>query len=182
MNGEIWPFVGTENDPGTADARVAWYAKTVSGGARFLSIADDGTVTLMDLPAQTSATGTYSFVTHLFQTEAGQLPTPLYGTTGYNGNNDRWEWLESGGGQPATLLVNGDVWGFTGSDAEGIRWCAVVTAGPARRKARPTGAADLSACFVLSVVFMILPPAAGDLPRNDHARPGCPRAGIWATD
>ena len=127
VNGEIWPFVGTENDPGTADARVAWYAKTVSGGARFLSIADDGTVTLMDLPTQTNATGTYSFVTHLFQTEAGQLPTPLYGTKGYNGNNDRWEWLEPGGGQPSTLLVGGDVWGFTGSDAEGTHYAGYYT-------------------------------------------------------
>ena len=81
-----------------------------------------------------TATGTYSFVTHLFQTDAGQLPMPLYGTAGYNGNNVRWEWLEPGGGQPATLLVNGDVWGFTGSDAEGIS--GVQASLPARRVAR----------------------------------------------
>ena len=100
-----------------------------------------------------TGTGTYSFVTHLFQTDAGQLPMPLYGIAGYNGNNVRWGWLESGGGQPATLLVNGDVRGFTGSDAEGIRWCAGVTARPARRKARPRGGCGLVGLFRLARGF-----------------------------
>ena len=95
----------------------------------------------MDLnpAAPSTATGTYSFVTHLFQTDAGQLPVPLYGTAGYNGTNVRWEWLEPGSGQPATLLVNDDVWGFTGSDAEGNRRSNRATGGRSASRTRNKG-------------------------------------------
>ena len=103
-----------------------------SGGA-FLKLRigignGNGNVTRTAYPAQTSKTGTYSTVTHLFQTTAGQLPMPMYGTTGYTDNNVRWGGLAPPHDRPSTVLVARDVWGYTGSDAGGDHYAGYYAA------------------------------------------------------
>ncbi|MEO6755183.1 MAG: hypothetical protein ABIP85_25715 [Chthoniobacteraceae bacterium] len=99
-------------------------------GSTFLTItgnvAGSGVVTLTDCAAQTAATGSYSFQSHLFQTAPDQLPMPIHGTEPTN-NNVRWGWLLPGDGRPATIRVAGEVWGFTGSDAGGDHYAGYYT-------------------------------------------------------
>lgn len=128
----IWLYLGTAAEDSNPSTQAAYYGNAATGGPGSLllkiRLSGDGAsriVTLTDYAGQTSTAGTYDTTTHLFQTTPGQLPVPMYGTSGYNGtaeysgNNVRWGWLQPADGRPSTVRVADEVWGFTGADANG---------------------------------------------------------------
>ena len=124
----IWKFLGVAAEDGNSSGPAAYYgnAATDGPGAFLLKIrSSDGTVTLTDYIGHTSKTGTYNAQTHLFQSNVEQLPMPMYGTNPLS-NNVRWGWLVPSG-RPATVLVAGDVWGYTGTDGNGDHYAGYYT-------------------------------------------------------
>lgn len=128
VSGEIWPYLGSIGDPADPSQQVAWYGSISPPPSACLKITGNvagiGQVMLTDFASATatSKTGSYNYGTHLFQTSqtaAAQLPMPIYGTEGPNGNNVRWGWLHPADGRPDTILVAGEVWGFTDTDGAG---------------------------------------------------------------
>ena len=121
----ICPYICTSSEDESPNVLEAYYGHASPGGTGNLLLRirlDDATVTrtvtLVDYAAQATTTGSYSTATHLFQSARGQLPVPIYGVDPLQ-NNERWGWLIPDNGRPATVLVAGDVWGYTGSDAAG---------------------------------------------------------------
>lgn len=118
IGSEIWPCVGiTLDTPGSA-APSAHYANVASALTRSLSILPDGNVIYTDNVGGFTVTGHYSTTTHLFQSDYGQLPMPIYGADPQR-NYARWHWLTPPSWRPNTVLVAGEVWGYTGKDATG---------------------------------------------------------------
>ncbi len=120
----IWQFLGATDEDSHPGIQAAYYGNAfaanntaaIVGGGRLIKIRLDGTgtVTLTNYLAGTSAYGTYSTQTHLFQTGVtASLPMPINGVLGSDQNNQLWELPQAPDGSPATFLVHGDVWRFT---------------------------------------------------------------------
>lgn len=118
VEGEIWPCVGITMDTVGSTAPSAHYANVASALTRSLSVMPDGNVFYTDNVSGFTVTGRYSTATHLFQSDYGQLPMPIYGANPKR-NYARWDWLTPPGWRPNTVLVAGDVWGYAGKDASG---------------------------------------------------------------
>ncbi|HBJ84582.1 MAG TPA: hypothetical protein DDZ88_12070 [Verrucomicrobiales bacterium] len=132
----IWQHLGTLPDGGTGN--VAWYGNALGisgedpaqGGGQLLGIhLDSGAavVMLMDYLASSTATGSYSTTTHLFQTGVeNSLPMPIYGVDP-TANHALWGMSQPPEGLPDTFLVGNDVWRFTGADGNGARYQGYYT-------------------------------------------------------
>jgi hypothetical protein len=120
----IWAFLGTAADEGAPGELAAYYgnATTANDAAHnhcLLRIRLDGSVTLCDCTAQTSLLGRYKPVPHLFVTDVtDSLPMPIYGVSPTDGNV-LWDLLQPPTGLPDTFLVHGEIWRFSGTDANG---------------------------------------------------------------
>lgn len=123
-------YLGTAADDTNSAATAAYYGSaTASDQSRWLiKLRTDGsgttpyTATHTDYSTATSSTGSYSAQTHLFQTASlsSGFPVPVYGVDP-NANNALWglNLPDSTSGLPATFLVQGDVWRYTGTDGSG---------------------------------------------------------------
>ena len=118
IGSEIWPCVGITLDTPGSTAPSAHYANVASALTRSLSILLDGNVFYSDNVSGSTVTGHYSTATHLFQSDYGQLPMPIYGADPQR-NYARWHWLTPPSWRPNTVLVAGEVWGYAGKDATG---------------------------------------------------------------
>jgi hypothetical protein len=122
----IWQFLGTLEQDG---AYVAWYGNALGisgedpaqGGGQLLGVRFGGstTVSLVDHIAGSTATGSYSTITHLFQTGVeNSLPMPIYGVDP-TANHALWGLALPESGQPATFVVGDAVWRYIGVDGSG---------------------------------------------------------------
>lgn len=127
--GTICPYIGTSSEDASPAVSEAYYGHASPGSTGNLLLRirlDDGTVTLTDFAPSNVTTGTYSATTHLFQSGPGQLPVPIYGTNPCR-NNERWGWNAPQNGRPATVLVAGEAWAYTGSDGAGDHYTGYYT-------------------------------------------------------
>ncbi|MBB5035734.1 hypothetical protein HNQ65_005348 [Prosthecobacter vanneervenii] len=123
-NNHILVYLGTATEDTSNTASAAYYGSaTVSDQTPWLlKLRTDGSgvATFTDYSTGTSTTGSYSTQTHLFQTAnaASDFPMPVYGVDP-NANNAVWSQIlpPSTTGLPATFLVNGKVWRYSGTDS-----------------------------------------------------------------
>lgn len=122
VDGRIWVYWGTETDDTLPAATAAYYGSALhadtSAWALKLRLDGSSTVTYTDYITGTSSAGSYSTTSHLFQTSAPEsgFPVPVYGVDP-NDNHALWSLPQAPAGIPATFLVGGQVWRYTGSDA-----------------------------------------------------------------
>ncbi len=124
-------FLGTATDDTNSAATAAYYGSDVMSDQTpwLLKVRTDGsgttpyTATYTDYSTATSTTGSYSSQTHLFQTSAPStsppgsgFPVPVWGVDP-NANFALWNLSppDSATGLPATFLVQGDIWRYTGT-------------------------------------------------------------------
>lgn len=123
VDGRIWMFVGTAVEDTHPSTNAAYYGSTATANSSpwLLKLRTDGsgTVTYTDYTTATSAPGTYSSQTHLFQTSGpgSGFPVPVYGVEG--GDHPLWGLLDPETGLPDTFLVHGEVWHYAGVDTNG---------------------------------------------------------------
>ena len=117
VDGRIWPFLGLWESTAfygsaTEAHQSPWLLQIGSAGS--------GAAAFVDELAETSAPGSYSSSTHLFQTSGPQsgFPVPVYGVDP-NDNNRLWGLPEAPEDLPDTFLVGNEVWRFAGVDANG---------------------------------------------------------------
>ncbi len=123
-------YLGTTADDTNPDATAAYYGSATASDQSpwLIKLRTDGssttpyTATFTDYSTATSTTGSYSAQTHLFQTDSltSGFPVPVYGVDP-NSNFALWglSQPDSATGLPATFLVQGDVWRYTGTDSSG---------------------------------------------------------------
>lgn len=123
-------YLGTAADDTNPAATAAYYGSATASDQSdwLIKLRTDGssttpyTVTYTDYSTATSSTGSYSAQTHLFQTASlsSGFPVPMYGVDP-NANFALWGLTQpdSATGLPATFLVQGDVWRYTGTDSSG---------------------------------------------------------------
>jgi hypothetical protein len=113
----ILHFVGT----GTTEEVSTAYFMNAAGGVQQVNVllsirVDSGAVLLKNFVTSTSLVGSYNSTSHIFQTGTEQsLPMPIYGVNP-NANNAVWELLAPSTNRPATLIVGGDIWRYSGTD------------------------------------------------------------------
>ncbi|MCF7785889.1 MAG: hypothetical protein K9N47_07190 [Prosthecobacter sp.] len=124
VDGRIWVYWGTETDDTLPAATAAYYGSALhadtSAWVLKLRLDGSGTVTYTDYITAASTTGSYSTTAHLFQTSApgSGFPVPVYGVDP-NDNHALWSLPQAPEGLPATFLVGGQVWRYTGTDENG---------------------------------------------------------------
>jgi hypothetical protein len=125
----FWQHLGTLPDGGTG--QVAWYGNALGlggtdaaqGGGQLLGIHVDGeaaNVVLVDYYAGSTVEGSYSPVTHLFQTSGpgSGFPVPVYGVDPTD-NHRLWQLPEVPENLPPSFVVRGKSWWYAGADAAG---------------------------------------------------------------
>lgn len=122
LNQGILVFAGTAADDASPASTAAYYcsATGLSTSTSVLKIRTDGTVTYTNYADSTkNGTGSYSLVTHLFQTGLeNSLPMPIFAVHACL-NHTGWHLPTPPSGMPASFLVGGDTWLFKGLDADG---------------------------------------------------------------
>lgn len=128
--GGIWVYIGTateDTNTATNAPLAAYYCSTaLDSTSRLIKLRLDGsatsayTVIFTDYSTGVSTTGSYSAQTHLFQSSAASsgFPMPVYGVDPAV-NYALWAQTlpDSSTGLPATFLVNGEVWRYSGTDS-----------------------------------------------------------------
>lgn len=122
VDGKIWTGISSASFfAETGDVhQCSYYGNATDSPSSLLRISDSGRVTLLNFIAGTSKEGTYSFQTRFFQTApespaSNSLPMPMYRTKGFEGYNNERDWGNPTDGRPATVAVDGHVWGFVAS-------------------------------------------------------------------
>lgn len=117
VDGRIWQYLGEAGDAS------CYGSATQAQSSPWLMLirASDGVATYVDASTGSSAAGTYSTTTHLFQTSGPQsgFPVPVYGV---DPNDNHRLWLlavppESG--LPPSFIVRGQPWWYAGADGQG---------------------------------------------------------------
>lgn len=120
----IWTFLGTAADEGDPSFLAAYYGNAVTAHVAednhcLLRIRLDGSVTLCDYDSETHLLGQYKPVPHLFVTNiTDSLPMPIYGVDPLQ-NFALWDLVQPPTGLPDTFLVHGEIWRYSGTDANG---------------------------------------------------------------
>ncbi|WP_395751777.1 hypothetical protein [Prosthecobacter sp.] len=127
MSNHTFVYLGTATEDTHTATTAAYYGSSVLSDQTpwLFKLRTDGstttpyTATHTNYSTATSTTGIYSSQTHLFQTStpASGFPLPIYGVDP-NANYAYWGLLQpaSTTGLPATFIVNGDVWRYTGTN------------------------------------------------------------------
>jgi hypothetical protein len=125
--GRIWQFLGTAADETDNSLTSAYYGnasdRSATGGYAdhtcLLKIRNDGRVFLSDYVAWRDVTGTYDPQKHLFQSDHDSaLPMPIFCADPL-ANYTLWGLATPPAGLPPSVLVDGQIWRYTGSDVNG---------------------------------------------------------------
>lgn len=123
-DGRIWTFVGTALDDSGTNVSAAFYGSATAPADNpwLLKLRQDGggVADCTDYGSGATTQGTYNTQTHLFQTSGpgSGFPVPIYGVEPAE-NHRLWGLATPEGGLPATFLVGGGVWRYSGTDGSG---------------------------------------------------------------